>query len=97
MPAIGMGIGWLGYSLYLWGWCLLRGYDVPLGQLMSPINPYSGKWPPAQIPDTQLFPGGADRPAPAVAAAAPAAPAAPPPAGGGGTTVATPAGPVSMA
>ena len=50
MIAIGMGIAWLGYSVSLWGWCLLKGYDVTLGQIMSPAHPYgSGKsqtWPP---------------------------------------------------
>ena len=94
MPAIGMGLGWLGYSLYLWGWCLLRGYDVTIGQLMSPINPYAGKWPPAQIPDTQLFPGAADKPG--AAAAVTSAPATTKPGGSGSaTTTVTPAGPVS--
>lgn len=57
MPAIGMGLGWLGYALGLWGWSLLRGYNVTLGQLMSPIHPYAGAWPPALLPDTQTLPG----------------------------------------
>jgi hypothetical protein len=57
-----MLLTWAGYSVGLWGWCLLRGYDVTLGQLMSPTHPYgSGKgqgWPPQAMPDTQVFPGG---------------------------------------
>lgn len=57
MPAIGMGLGWLGYALGLWGYSLIRGYNVTLGQLMSPLHPYSGAWPPAAIPNTQVLPG----------------------------------------
>jgi hypothetical protein len=58
MVAIGMMLGWLGYSLGLEGWCLWRDYDVTLGQLMSPVHPYAGKWPPAAIPSGQTWPGG---------------------------------------
>ncbi len=57
MPAIGMGLGWLGYALGLWGWSLLRGYNVTLGQLMSPTHPYAGAWPPPLLPNTQTLPG----------------------------------------
>jgi hypothetical protein len=57
VPAIGMGLGWLGYALGLWGWSLLRGYNVTLGQLMSPLHPYAGTWPPALLPNTQTLPG----------------------------------------
>ena len=53
-----MLLTWLGYSLSLEGWCLWRDYDVTLGQLMSPLHPYNGPWPPARIPDTQIWPGG---------------------------------------
>jgi hypothetical protein len=60
MPAVGIGLGWLGYAGVLFGWCLLRGYDVTLGELLSPTHPYgSGKgqsWPPPLLPDTQVFP-----------------------------------------
>ena len=62
MLAVGMLITWAGYSLTLWGWCLIRGYDVTLGQLMSPAHPYgSGKdqpWPPPLIGPDVIFPGG---------------------------------------
>jgi hypothetical protein len=81
LPAIGMGLGWLGYSLGLWGWALLRGYNVTLGQLMSPTHPYSGSWPPALMAPTQVIPG-KDQSAPATTTAA-AAPSGASVAGGG--------------
>jgi len=58
MVAVGMLMSWLGYALGLEGWCLFRDYDVTLGQLMSPLHPYSGPWPPAPIPAGQIWPGG---------------------------------------
>lgn len=68
--AVGMLLIWGGYSVSLFGWCLIRDYNVTLGQLMSPAHPYgSGQgqsWPPPAIPSTQIWPGGA----PAAAAAA---------------------------
>lgn len=75
MVAVGMLLIWGGYSLSLWGWCLIRDYDLTLGQLTSPLHPYgSGKgqgWPPPQTPATQIWPGAAT-----AGAAAPQAPAA---------------------
>ena len=59
MPALAMGIGFLGYSVGLWGYCLLRGYDVTIGSLMSPLHPPS--WSAisgSQIPIGQVFPSG---------------------------------------
>jgi hypothetical protein len=58
MPAIGMALGWGGYTLALWGYCLLRGYNVTLGQLANPKN--IGNWKTLtanQIPNTQVMPG----------------------------------------
>jgi hypothetical protein len=49
---------WGGWSVGLFGWCLLRDYDVTLGQLVSPTHPYHGTWPPAKIPPGQIWPGG---------------------------------------
>lgn len=65
MPAIAMGLGWLGYSLGLWGYCLVRGYDVTLWSLMSPLHPPS--WPSIRnsaIPPSQVFPSGGQKTAP---------------------------------
>lgn len=71
MVAVGMLLVWGGYSVSLWGWSLLRGYNVTFGQLVSPTHPYGSgkgqKWPPPQLPDTQIFPG---KQAPATAAKA---------------------------
>jgi hypothetical protein len=58
MPAIGMGLAWIGYTVGLWGYCLVKGYDVTIVQLANPVKPYA--WPkggPAPIPDSQLLPG----------------------------------------
>lgn len=48
---------WGGYDLSLFGWCLFRDYNVTLGQLSSPLHPYSGAWPPGKIPAGQTWPG----------------------------------------
>jgi len=75
MVAVAFLLVWGGWSAGLWGWCLIRDYDVTFGQLVNPVRPYAGPWPPARIPDGQTWPSGA---APArTAAAATAAPAAP--------------------
>jgi hypothetical protein len=61
MVALGFGVIWAGYSTAFWGWCLIRGYDVTFGQLVSPTGYYGAggqSWPPPQIPDSQVFPGG---------------------------------------
>lgn len=41
MAAIGIGIIFLAYSAGLYGYCLIRGYDITLKQL------FSKTWPPA--------------------------------------------------
>jgi len=78
MLPVGMLIAWAGYSVSLWGWCLLRGYDVTLGQLMSPLHPYGSNkgetWPPKLIGPDVIWPGGRSAPAPA----APGSSSAPP-------------------
>ena len=80
MLAAGMLIMWTGYSVSLWGWCLLRGYDVTLGQLMSPAHPYGSgkgqKWPPPLMGPDVIFPGGRTPAAPASAGAGASASAA---------------------
>lgn len=60
MVALGMVIIWGGYSVGLYGWCLVRGYDVTYGQLLSPTHPYGSRagqsWPPPPIPVGQVWP-----------------------------------------
>jgi hypothetical protein len=78
MLPVGMLLMWAGYSVSLWGWCLIRGYDVTLGQLMSPTHPYgSGKgqaWPPPLMSPDVIFPGGRNTGASAAPGAATSAP-----------------------
>ena len=58
MPAIAMGLLWAGYAGAVWGYCVLKGYNVTLSQLVNPKAPY--RWPkggPPKIPAGQLLPG----------------------------------------
>lgn len=58
MPAIGLGIVWAGYSLGLWGYCLIRGYNVTLGQLLDPRNTVT--WATIKgstVPQGSILPG----------------------------------------
>jgi len=77
--AVGMLVVWSGYSVGLWGWCLLRGYNVTLGQLMSPVHPYGSAkgqaWPPPLISSGSIFPSSSS-----AAGAAPPSSSSPPPA-----------------
>lgn len=58
MGAFGIGITWFGYSVTLWGYCLVRGYPVKFTDLINPVHPYAGAWPPpGTIPKDEVFPG----------------------------------------
>lgn len=57
MPAIGMGMLWGGYTLILWGYCKLQGYDIGLTELVIPGR-FKGKWPPPLIDDSANPMGG---------------------------------------
>jgi hypothetical protein len=59
MVAVAFLLIWVGYGLGDFGWALFKDYDVTLGQLMSPLHPYAGPWPPPPIPASQIWPGGA--------------------------------------
>jgi len=39
MVPIGMALAWGGYTLGMWGYCLVRGYDVTFMQLFKPVWP----------------------------------------------------------
>ncbi len=49
MMALGVGVMWAGYALAIWGYCLVRGYDVTFAAMFRP------KWPgPAATPSGTL-------------------------------------------
>jgi hypothetical protein len=39
MIPIGVGVVWLAYTTGIWGYCLVRGYNVTFRQLFSPTWP----------------------------------------------------------
>ena len=43
--AVALGICWAGYTLGIWGYCLVRGYDVPFTGLFSSTWPGGGQQP----------------------------------------------------
>lgn len=53
MIALAFGFGWLGYSFGLYGYCLIKGYNVGLLQLMDPKTIYvwgqGGMIPPESV------------------------------------------------
>jgi hypothetical protein len=55
---IGIGITWLGYAIFMRGYTMVKGYNLSLGDLLSPSDYYKGKWPPPTAPDTVIFPTG---------------------------------------
>jgi len=56
MVALGVGTFWAGYTLALWGYCLVRGYDVPFTAL------FHSTWPGGQV--TEQAPAQPQRPQP---------------------------------
>jgi len=66
MVAVAFGLTWLGYSYGLYGYCLVRGYDVKLLELVNPVHVFT--WPAGgigrmpKIPDSQVYPGGGSTP-----------------------------------
>lgn len=62
MLTFGMVVMFGGYTVASYGWVLLRGWDIPFRQWISPLHPYS--WPagggePPTIPGSQLLPSSA--------------------------------------
>lgn len=51
MVALGVGTLWLGYAVSMWGYCLVRGYDVPFTAL------FHATWPAGEPPMTMSTPG----------------------------------------
>jgi len=56
MGAAAMGILWAGYTLTLWGYCLIRGYDVSLKDLVNPVKVYTWQHPMPIAPADVVFP-----------------------------------------
>lgn len=48
MMAVAIGVAWAGYALGIWGYCLVRGYDVPFTGVFKSTWPGGGQvTPPA--------------------------------------------------
>jgi hypothetical protein len=80
MTAVFILLSWFGYWQSVYGYCLLKGFDVTHSELGNPATLY--QWPPggpSLIPDTQTWPTPQDE----LSAAAVAGPGAGPGAGGG--------------
>lgn len=58
MIAIGMVMGWLGYTTVLYGYCLIKGYDITFGELANPAHVFVWPAKPPMIPANQVTPGG---------------------------------------
>lgn len=60
MIPIGLGIVWAGYTLGVWGYCLIRGYDVPFTALFHTTWPGGSTAGKAKAP---AAPAGSSSPA----------------------------------
>ena|SRR5215472_4789331 len=58
MVVIGFGLAFVSYTFGLYGWSLVRGYNLTLKDLISPTSFYAGKWPPPTATNTEIFPSG---------------------------------------
>lgn len=60
MIAPGMVLIFAGYALGSWGFCLVKGWNIPLRSWVSPLNPW--QWPSGDVPTVppgQIMPGAA--------------------------------------
>lgn len=53
MTGLGIGIITAMYSIGLWGYMLVRGYDVTFPQLWTKLPPH---WPPDKMPPNEIYP-----------------------------------------
>lgn len=74
MTAIAFGLLWAAWTGGLYGWCLIRGYDISLPQLVNPVHTYKGPWPPPPAVNTVIFPSGSKSSQAAAQAPGPAGP-----------------------
>jgi hypothetical protein len=42
---VGFALAWTSYTAMFWGYSLVKGYNLTLGQIVSP-KAYTGTWPP---------------------------------------------------
>jgi hypothetical protein len=94
---LGFGIIWAGYATGLYGYSLVRGYNLTLAQMVSPVKWYQGKWPPAEAGNTQILPSGTAAGIQTTALQVANAPAGTATTKGGGTAPAQPVGIVNGA
>lgn len=60
MLVIGFAVIWAGYGLGSWGWCLIKGYDVPFSAWFTPgRGVFDWSQGAGHIPDTQVWPSAA--------------------------------------
>lgn len=57
MGAVALAVTFAGYGIAFTGYVWLKGHDLTLAQIWSPVGYYRGTWPPPPIPAGQLFPG----------------------------------------
>ena len=75
MIALGMGLVWAGYGFGVWGYALIKGYDLGVADIWSPTRYYdTSSWPPPKAPADQIIPKGSGR-APAASVVTVSAPA----------------------
>lgn len=43
MVIVGFAVVWLGYQQTIYGYCLLKGYNIRWRDLANPVHPY--QWP----------------------------------------------------
>jgi hypothetical protein len=80
MPALAIGVIWLGYSITLWGYCLVRGYNVTFTELVNPVHPVDWKTATGStVPQGQILPGAAADAGANATAAPPSTATGPPP------------------
>lgn len=75
MKAAAIVLGFTAYTVYTWGYILIKGYNITLREWVTPLHPYSGTWPPAHVPPGSIFPtskGGSGGGSPASTSATPA-------------------------
>lgn len=59
MLPVGFLVWWFGYQQVIFGWALLKGWNVTWAELANPLTPY--QWPPPgkpipTIPSTSVLP-----------------------------------------